>query len=93
MDIYIVRKKLTVGPHKGKECFTLSRGPRRNLPTGNLLEEIENATTLSFADGEMMLRTLVEVVTEKISQGYFIIDYLFYSFKVQKYSFILNQIH
>ena len=70
MEIYIVHKKLTVGPHKGKRCFTLSRGPRRNIASGNLLEGIENATTLSFADGEMIFRSLVEVVTEKVSQGH-----------------------
>ena len=70
MEIYIVRKKLTVGPHKGKNCFTLSRGPHRKIPAGNLLEGIKNATSLSFADGEMILRTLVEVVTEKVSQGH-----------------------
>jgi predicted histone-like DNA-binding protein len=70
MEIYIVHKKLTVGPHKGKRCFTLSRGPRRNIASGNLLEGIENATTLSFADGEMIFRSLVEVVTEKASPGH-----------------------
>ena len=58
-----------MGPKKGKELYTIRRVNIGNCSFSYLLKRIEESTTFSSADAELILKTFSDVVEEKLSCG------------------------
>ena len=69
MDFYIATIKMAMGPKKGKELYTIRRVNIGNCSFSYLLKRIEDSSTFSNADAELILKTFSDVVEEKLSCG------------------------
>ena len=69
MDFYIATIKMAMGPKKGKELYTIRRVNIGNCSFSYLLKRIEDSSTFSNADAELILKTFSDVVEEKLSSG------------------------
>lgn len=59
-----------MGPKKGKELYTIRRvNIIGNCSFSYLLKRIEDSSTFSDADAELILKTFSDVVEEKLSSG------------------------
>lgn len=58
-----------MGPKKGKELYTIRRVNIGNCSFSYLLKRIEDSSTFSNADAELILKTFSDVVEEKLSSG------------------------